>query len=217
MTIQEIIEIKIKQMKIEFKKRKEVRQKYKYLASLSKDEILKEIKQCPTNIAYLSKGEHLNDPEIIFTALRSDKGNGAVFKIGEQLRNNKQFIMKAIQIDVDVGIVMNPEFKNDPDIFLTLVESLIKQDQSYMINRLMRETTSHNEEVLLKIIKQYPNCYEKCPENFKNNKKFVLKVMAMHPKLYRKLDESLRFDKDIFISHYMHKDIFERRYQQYRI
>ena len=187
-----------------------------YFDSLTRKEVLKEIKKDADNISYLSKDEYSNDAEIILTALSGVSHYGrAVFATGEQLRNNKQFLIKAMHINPAIRFVMNPKFKNDADIFLAGIKTLSNWTPRLLLASMlddMGDELISNQDFMLKLIRIDLCCYHWCTQHLKNDKDFIFRVIEIAPELYAELEKPLQANKDIFTTYYTHKDTIEKSY-----
>lgn len=152
------------------------------------------------------KEEMVQDSKLATKLVREDIAN--LEKISEDLRNDKDFIMKLFKD----SYVINQSQK-DRYIILKYIGNKLKKDKKFAMSFLkpnnklsykslhyFDKTLLNDEDVILQAIKcEYDgvtDVYELIEENLKHNKEFWLKLIEHKPVYYSKLDDNLKNDFD---------------------
>jgi hypothetical protein len=120
---------------------------------------------------------------------------GSAFKYAsENIKNDKQLLLRLIRVNGNVFKYIKPEFKND--------KAFIEQayDNNGKITRYIPEKFKHDSAFMLDLVKKYGFCSEYFMENFseklKNDAEFMTKILEYGIKNIKYASMRLRKDKN---------------------
>jgi len=161
-----------------------------------KEYMIQAVKQDGYLLSYASD-ELRNEKETVSTAITADNnGDLAVRSIGDELMNDKEFILNAMEIVdektvKDILMMANDELQNDKDVVLKAVGR-----NGFALKYASKEM-KNDKDVVLKSVKQNGFAIEVVDEQMKNDKDVVLEAVKQNGFVLKDASEEMRNDKDV--------------------
>ena len=129
------------------------------------------------------------------------KTREAFFYADDSLKNNREFVLKAVGVNGSSIEYANEEFKKDKEIALKAVSS-----REYRFSYcLIDESLQNDREIVEAAVKNDGAVWRHLPDNFKKDKEILLLAIDDIGSDFEDVDESLRNDPDV-------QKAFDRRY-----
>lgn len=116
------------------------------------------------------------------------------------LKNDRNFVVEAINANINVYKYINQEFKDDKEIVLSTLNNLKKHNcESDYIFKFLSHIFKKNKKFVLEIINNFPNVYKFISKKLKKDKEILKKVVSINGLMIREIPDSCRNYKDIFL------------------
>jgi hypothetical protein len=141
--------------------------------------------------------KRINNKNFILKAIQIDFG---IFRyVNDELKNDRDFILKAIQIDSGIFKYVNDELKNDRDFILEAIKIDIKIF-SYIDNVLEDDKTLILDALKIISKKSRRILFTIIHDKFKRDEDFMLKCIKIDPYLMSKAHSTLNQNKQFILS-----------------
>jgi len=137
----------------------------------------------------------MNDVEVISAAV---KAGWSIDKVPEDLKNNKNVLMAAVQNNPRNYEKLLDDQRNDEEILLAAMESK-KGGSFYSPFQFASDELKSNKELILKVLSHNGNSLEYVQDALKKDKEIVLEAAKQDGYSLRHADESFRQDREIVL------------------
>lgn len=116
------------------------------------------------------------------------------------LKNDRNFVIEAINANINVYKYINQEFKDDKEIVLSTLNNVKKYNHEFdYIFKFLSYIFRNNKKFVLEIINNFPNIYKFISKKLKKDKEIIKKVVSINGLMIREIPNSCRNYKDIFL------------------